>query len=781
MENIKKVMKMFIMKIKILLSDVKYKIFLLLFALSLFSNYYLILNFLNNISQETKINNIYHNQKILLNSLTHKYELIQKNNKIDNFNNEEAKVKLDLMKFLENNIELTHLKSNNDKKFLTFKNKFNINIEELLSINKKFEDLYKNINEIGKKQLDNLNNEILNYYNKLINDNLNINAENYYISKLLIASTLFITLLLLLILFDITRNTNFQKIQKEYYENLSKLFEKSNNSLLFSINEKRELIYFNDSFKEDFNYNEDYLNTKLEELKIFGVANMNKVNKELEILEKSENNSIRELNYLLLEDNNGYYSHYNVYITKTKNLNNKNNYIFNLVRTEEKDSKERKYEENNRIFKRLSLYDVSIKTLIDKLIFDERTERYNKDLIDKYIGLINIDIENFKNINQTFNYKFGDKLLKIFEEKIKNQFSNITLLNIGGTNYFIIKENSTKEELELFIKNFYSFIKKPYEIEGREIFLYFNIAATIYPEINKNIKDVLYEMNNLMYHSKHNNVKEMILINEDFKQKEMHIYELEQNLINSIKNDEIDVFFQPQYDSTKNRIIGAESLIRWKFGDNYISPHYFIPIAEKSDIIIKLSEIVIEKNFKAMLYLQENNLVGEDFTLSINISTKQLVNNDLSVLLKKLLEKYKVNAKNFVIEITESSLIGNKKYALELLTEIKELGFGLALDDFGTGYSSLNYLSNYPFDELKIDRSFIIDIEKDSQKVNILKGVISISKLLGMKLIAEGVENKEQLDILKNENCFNIQGYYFSLPLSFNDFKDKLFINKSLK
>lgn len=778
------------MKIKIKLNDVKYRIFLLLFALSLFSNYYLILNFLKNINEESRVTNISNEQKILRNNLIHKYELIQKNNnnKIDNdlliseYKIIENKNKLDLMKFLENNVELSNLKSEKQNNFLTFKNQFNINIEEVSLINKTFEDLFNNINnKLEKTNLQKLNNDVNTYYNKLINDNLNINEENFYIAKLLIASTLFITLLLLLILFDITRNTDFEKVQKEYYENLSKLFEKSNNSLLFAINDKKELVYFNDTFREYFGYNENYMYKKLDELKIFGISNQNKVNKELEILEKSKENGIKELNYLLLEDNNGYYSHYNVYITKIRNRNDKYSFIFNLVKTEEKNSKERKYEENNRIFKRLSLYDISIKTLIDKLIFDEKIKKDDEDLIDRYIGLINIDIEDFKNINKTFNYKFGDKLLKIFEEKIKINFNNITLLNIGGTNYFIIKENSTKEELEKFIKEFYSFIKKPYEIEGREIFLHFNIAATIYPEINKNIKDVLYEMNNLMYHSKHNNVKEMILINDDFKQKEMHIYELEQNLINRIKNDEIDIFYQPQYDSTKNRIIGAESLIRWKFGDNYISPHYFIPIAEKSDIIIKLSEIVIEKNFKAMLYLQENNLVGEDFTLSINISTKQLVNNDLSVLLKKLLEKYKVNAKNFIIEITESSLIDNKEYALEILTEIKDLGFSLALDDFGTGYSSLNYLSNYPFDELKIDRSFIIDIEKDNQKVNILKGVISISKLLGMKLIAEGVENKEQLNILKNENCFNIQGYYFSLPLSFNDFKDKLFINKNLK
>lgn len=762
----------------------KYKIFFILFVVSFISNCYLIKKFIDNIEEEKKIINIINEQKNLSNNILTKFNLLIN----DNIKNKENKLintetnliysknKLDLMKFLDNNVLLLNLKNFDNFNILTFKNKFSIDIEEIMIINRQFEKISKMINEKNNNILDyqSISDNINKFYSKMFDENKDINSENYYVAKLLIASTLFISILLLLILFDITRNTDFEKVQKEYYENLSKLFEKSNNSLLFAINDKKELIYFNDTFREDFGYNDNYLNKKLEDLKIFGISNQQKINKEILSLENTKETMIKELNYLLLEDNNGYYSHYNVYITKIKNRNGKYSFIFNLVKTEEKDIKQRQYEENNRILKRLSLYDSSIKTLIDKLIFDEKIKKFDEDLIDRYIGLINIDIEDFKNINKTFNYKFGDKLLKIFEDKIKITFNNITLLNIGGTNYFIIKENSTKEELEIFIKDFYTFIKKPYDIENRKIILHFNIAATIYPEINRNIKEVLYEMNNLMYHSKNNNLKEMIFIKDDFKQKEMHIYELEQNLINRIKNDEIDIFYQPQYNSLKNKIIGAESLIRWKYGNNYISPHYFIPIAEKSDIILKLGEIVIEKNFKTMLFLQENNLVDKDFTLSINISTKQLLSKNLGKILKEFLNTYKVNAKNFIIEITESSLIDNKEYALEILNEIKDLGFSLALDDFGTGYSSLNYLSNYPFDELKIDRSFITDIEVDKQKINVLKGVISISQLLDMKLIAEGVENIEQLEILKNENCYNIQGYYYSVPLNLDDFKRKL-------
>jgi hypothetical protein len=212
------------MKIKIKLNDVKYRIFLLLFALSLFSNYYLILNFLKNINEEARVTNISNEQKILRNNLIHKYELIQKNNNIIDNNDLliseykiiENKNKLDLMKFLENNVELSNLKSEKQNNFLTFKNQFNINIEEVSLINKTFEDLFNNINnKLEKTNLQKLNNDVNTYYNKLINDNLNINEENFYIAKLLIASTLFITLLLLLILFDITINTDFEKVQKE--------------------------------------------------------------------------------------------------------------------------------------------------------------------------------------------------------------------------------------------------------------------------------------------------------------------------------------------------------------------------------------------------------------------------------------------------------------------------------------------------------------------------------------------------------------------------------------
>jgi EAL domain-containing protein (putative c-di-GMP-specific phosphodiesterase class I) len=231
------------------------------------------------------------------------------------------------------------------------------------------------------------------------------------------------------------------------------------------------------------------------------------------------------------------------------------------------------------------------------------------------------------------------------------------------------------------------------------------------------------------------------------------------------------LYFQPKINIKNNQIEGAEALIRWKHPEKGIlTPFHFIPYAEKSNIITQIDRYVLKKAFEILKKWQNDNYFKE-FVLSINISPNEFRQIDFIDNLKNLLNEYKINPQKLEIEITETISMQDIAYTVNVLNSVKNLGFKIAIDDFGTGYSSLNYLKKLPFDTLKIDQTFIRDLEKDRDDLIITKMIVEIAKVLKKQTVAEGVETKKILEIVKSLGVDIVQGYYFAKPLSEENFK----------
>lgn len=245
---------------------------------------------------------------------------------------------------------------------------------------------------------------------------------------------------------------------------------------------------------------------------------------------------------------------------------------------------------------------------------------------------------------------------------------------------------------------------------------------------------------------------------------------MKQELNDAIKNEEFEVYYQPQIDIKQNKIIGAEALIRWNHKNlGIIYPNDFIPYAEETKLIIPIGKFVLEKACNFMKKLQEEKIL-EEGTISVNISNIQIKYDDIVKLIDEELKKSKLSPNSLEIELTENYLMRDTDESLMILTKLKNLGINLAVDEFGTGYSSLNYLKQFPLDKLKIDISFISDLPFNKKDAAITKTIIALGKGLDVKTIAEGVETKEQKEFLEKEECDEIQGWFYSKALKEKDF-----------
>jgi len=245
-------------------------------------------------------------------------------------------------------------------------------------------------------------------------------------------------------------------------------------------------------------------------------------------------------------------------------------------------------------------------------------------------------------------------------------------------------------------------------------------------------------------------------LNEVAKERQV----IETALHGAIKNEKFELYYQPKVNFIEKRLVGYEALIRWRDDDlGFVSPAKFIPIAEQSNLILKLGRWVIDKacEFAASL--------PEPVPVSINLSARQFESGNCASELRVSMERFAVAPENIELEITESHLMSDVEDAIRQLHTIKDLGVSISIDDFGTGYSSLSYLKRFPVDTLKIDRSFIKDIPGDISDVEITGAIIAMAQKLGLEVIAEGAETQEQIDFLKQNGCYNVQGYFFSKPL----------------
>lgn len=376
-----------------------------------------------------------------------------------------------------------------------------------------------------------------------------------------------------------------------------------------------------------------------------------------------------------------------------------------------------------------------------------------------------LDLDNFKYINDNYGHLVGDKLLKEVARRLKARlFKRDYIARNAGDEFIILIDERDEETVRTIAKKILDIFSNNFRIDDIEVFTGVSIGISKYSKNKTTTSELLNQADMALYKAKeHKN--SYVIFSKAIYGNTKEIVQIETELRQAIAREEFSLVYQPKINSKTNKIVGVEALIRWynlKLG--FVSPEKFIKIAEKSGIINDIGEYVIKQAQKDIkeVWAQTN----EEFTLSVNVSPRQLVSIKEMNRFKKLILNSNFPNDKFMIEITENIFLGDVKGIILFLNTIKSYNISISLDDFGTGYSSLSILSKLPITELKIDKSFIHDMFLNEENMKLVKSIVNIGKDINLEVVAEGVEEQNELKLLESFGCDIYQGYYFSKPLS---------------
>ncbi|WP_188205623.1 EAL domain-containing protein [Alkalibacillus aidingensis] len=428
--------------------------------------------------------------------------------------------------------------------------------------------------------------------------------------------------------------------------------------------------------------------------------------------------------------------------------------------------------ENEKQIEFMAYYD-ALTDLPNRNYFQKvlQEETKNADENGQKLAVHFIDLDYFKHINDTLGYQMGDALLKGCATRLKKLLlEDVFIARMTSDEFLILQRNITDtEEVEALAEKIIELFKQPMNLVGYEIYTSVSVGISIYPDLAETPSEVVEHADSAMYLIKEESRNDYRIfepsLKEDFKER-LHI---ETELHKALKQKAFELHFQPQLDLKTTEVIGFEALCRWQHEEmGFIPPDRFIPLAEKTGLIFELGDWVIREACRQNKLWQDQGL--PKVKVSVNLSAKQFLQKNLVDKVRDILFETGLEPDYLELEITESMAMSNEKYIIETLNEFRQLGVKVALDDFGTGYSSLKYLSQFPLSKIKIDRMFIQN--QSEQNIAIVKTIIHLSHSLNLRVIAEGVENKEDLDFLLQEKCDEVQGYYFSKPIPANDVKN---------
>lgn len=375
-----------------------------------------------------------------------------------------------------------------------------------------------------------------------------------------------------------------------------------------------------------------------------------------------------------------------------------------------------------------------------------------------------VDLDYFKEINETLGYDFGDKLLAACGTKFKEfKDTNTFIARMGGDKFLILQRYIVDKNIPIqFAKDLISEFEKPINLNDYDVFLSISIGISIYPENGETPDDLIKHADSAMYVIKEKHRNNYKLFESSISSKFKMMLTMESDLRKAIRKGEFVLHYQPQKCLLTNKLVGMEALIRWNHPENgYIPPLDFIPLAEKTGLIIDIGDWVLEEACRQNKAWQDKGY--NPIVISVNLSAKQFHQQDLLEKIEAVLMRTGLAPEYLELEITESMAMTNEESILKTMHRLRELGVLVSIDDFGTGYSSLKYLSIFPITKLKIDKTFMDKGQKQNEAI--VKSIINMSHSLNMKVIAEGVETISQLEFLEKEKCDEIQGYYFSKPL----------------
>ncbi|MET4559991.1 diguanylate cyclase (GGDEF)-like protein/PAS domain S-box-containing protein [Lysinibacillus parviboronicapiens] len=380
-----------------------------------------------------------------------------------------------------------------------------------------------------------------------------------------------------------------------------------------------------------------------------------------------------------------------------------------------------------------------------------------------------LDLDRFKQINDTLGHAVGDTILIEIATRLQTLLKNKDIIARYGGDEFIITLTNVKNvrEAAKFAEQIIQVIEQPMDINGQNIFISTSIGISMYPVDGESTEQLTHCADKAMTYSKKNGRNGYSFYFDELQTDSQRVLLLDSELRKAIDEREFELYFQPKIEMDNEQIQGLEALVRWNSESlGFVSPAEFIPYAEETGLIIPLSEIIIEKACEAVIKLQQ---FGLKIPIAINISSIHFKQSNFLESVQVILERYNTPANNFEIEVTERTVMNSATETVSKLVRLKQLGFKISIDDFGTGYSSLSYLVRFPLDCLKIDRSFIQHITSLDEKQAVVDAIIQMSHRLKMKVVAEGVEQAQQVDILRKMNCDIIQGYYYSKPLPLDE------------
>ncbi|KNY25620.1 bifunctional diguanylate cyclase/phosphodiesterase [Pseudobacteroides cellulosolvens] len=395
---------------------------------------------------------------------------------------------------------------------------------------------------------------------------------------------------------------------------------------------------------------------------------------------------------------------------------------------------------------------------------------------NKSVGIIYFDLDNFKTINDTYGHSYGDMLLsEVSKRLIAINNDSYIIARIGGDEFVVINSCMVDIwEMADFSNRILKALEEPFVFEDNQLFIGASIGISAYPKDAQTVEELLKCADMAMYFAKENGKNKWQIFDSKMKEIVERNLNVERYLRKAIDRNEFSLSYQPQFHTITNKMRGFEVLLRWdndELGGN-VEPVEFIRVAENSGFINEIGEWVIRSACKKLEYLWNNYF--DDFIISVNISPIQLMQHNFIDLIESIISQYSILPEMLEFEITESVFIESYDQARINLEKIKKMGIKISLDDFGTGYSSLSYLNNLPIDSLKIDRTFVSDVSKGIFKETMLESIIILAHKLGLDVIAEGVETRDQLFSVRKFNCDFAQGFHFSEPISESDLDDYL-------
>jgi diguanylate cyclase (GGDEF)-like protein len=415
----------------------------------------------------------------------------------------------------------------------------------------------------------------------------------------------------------------------------------------------------------------------------------------------------------------------------------------------------------------LALHD-NLTRLPNRVLLEDRIDQaiHNASRSGRRFAVLFLDLDGFKAVNDVYGHHVGDELLREVSRRILAcKRDEETVARLGGDEFVVVVDIRSPEDAAILAEELVDLLSEPYIINNVTAHVSASVGISLYPENGRTRHDLMINADAAMYHAKEQGRRAFRFFEMAMNANVHQQLKLQQDLRRALDRNEFTLHYQPKLVSPNGPMVGAEALLRWnKPGEGLVPPDQFLPVAERTGLIVPIGNWVIDEACRQMRAWRDAG--HAEWTVAVNVSTAQLNHAGLVDTLRDALVRHRIEPRHLTVEVTESTAMRDAETSLAILNQVAALGVGISIDDFGTGYSSLLYLKQLPADELKIDRGFVTELACGNDDEAIVSAIIALGKTLGLKIVAEGVETVEQQELLTRLGCNALQGYLLGSPVS---------------